>query len=149
MRISAAISKAIERIAKLAAATLGVVALASFVFPPLGNLIETLTAWRFGAVGYVYYEIDAKQEPTKEDGNLYLLASGNRDFSDLHFGSKLQAAMGSKYFRTQPTESAPTMFLLKEGDCVIVLSKSEPTKVVNARSGGWAYVATSGCGLFG
>lgn len=144
----AAISKALERLAKLVAAVLGVVALISFIFPPFGNLIETLTAWRFGAVGYVYYEIDNDLAPTT-DGNLYLLADGGREFTDLRFGNKLQATMGRKYFRTEPKLLAPIIFMLKEGDCVLVLATEKPTPVTTAKSGGWAKVATSGCGLFG
>jgi len=78
-----------------AAKTVGIIAALlaalSFALPPLGKWVDMTTAQRFGAIGFVYYEIDKEKAPT-DDGQLYLLRPGSGLFEDIAAGDKLQAA---------------------------------------------------------
>jgi hypothetical protein len=133
-----------------AAKTVGVIAALlaalSFVLPPFGNWVDMATARRFGAVGYVYYEIDRDKTPTA-DGQLFLLRTGSGLFDDIGAGDKLQAA-SKVNFRDQSNNHSRPIFLLKEGDCVIVLATDRKIAIEHALSGGWLKVATTACGLF-
>ncbi|ESR27394.1 hypothetical protein [Lutibaculum baratangense] len=131
---------------KVLAGTLVIVAAAGFLIPPLGTAVHVLTAWRFGATGYVYYGVGKNGEPTQA-GKLYLIRTGSRDYDSIGFGDKLQAA-SLKYFRDGPSASAPAIFILQRGECVTVLAKVWKSVSECSVSGGWLRVATSGCGLF-
>mgnify|MGYP000241371680 CR=1 FL=1 len=144
----------LEKATKAVGVAIAAVAILSFVIPPLGTLVNVITAWRFGAVGYVYYEV-AKKEGV-EDGNylinkyqqLRLLASGGDSYEDISMGDRLQAA-SEVNFREEGTGSGRIIFVLSPRDCVVVLRANDPYPVTEARSGGWLKVATTACGLFG
>lgn len=137
---------AFETAAKVVGVIVALLAALSFVVPPFGKWVDITTARRFGATGYVYYEINDKKAPT-DDGQLYLLRSGNGLYEDIKVGDKLQA--GSKVnFREGPSKLTRPIFIPKEGDCVIVLALDHEEQVKHALSGGWLKVATTACGLF-
>jgi hypothetical protein len=133
-----------------AAKTVGIIAALlaalSFALPPLGKWVDMTTAQRFGAIGFVYYEIDKEKAPT-DDGQLYLLRPGSGLFEDIAAGDKLQAASAVN-FREESNNHSRPMFLLQKGDCVIVLATDRKIAVEHALSGGWLKVATTACGLF-
>ena len=140
----------VETATKAVGVAVAVVAILSFLLPPVGTWI--LTAWRFGAVGYVYYEVGKPEEPTDgdrltEDGQLWLLAAGGDTYEDLSLGDRLQAASAVR-FRTEPTKASRVVFLLNRSDCAIVIGKVGAHPVEKAESGGWLRVATTACGLF-
>ncbi len=114
--------------------------------PPIGTLVNVLTAWRFGVIGHVYYEIGGNRDLTK-DGQFFLLRRGSGDFRDLAFGDKLQAASEVDFHESDHNDS-PTIFRLRQGDCVVVVWRDRELHVEFARSGGWLLVATTACGLF-
>jgi hypothetical protein len=142
----------VEAVTKTIGVVVAVVAILSFLLPPVGTWINVLTAWRFGAVGYVYYEVGKPAEATDgdrltADGQLWLLAAGGDTYEDLSLGDRLQAASPVR-FRTEPTKASRVVFLLNPSDCAIVIGKVGPHPVEVAESGGWLRVATTACGLF-
>jgi hypothetical protein len=136
----------LETAAKVVGVVVALLAALSFVLPPFGKWIDMTTARRFGALGYVYYEIDKDKAPTN-DGQLFLLRQGSGLFEDIVAGDKLQAASPVN-FREQPDNHSRPIFLLGKGDCVIVLTPDHRIDVQHALSGGWLNVATTACGLF-
>ncbi|NVP56055.1 hypothetical protein [Mycoplana rhizolycopersici] len=108
--------------------------------------MKIVTAWRFGASGYVYYEIGKDLMPTG-DSDLFLLEPGKGTYEELSIGDKLQAGSWV-HFRESPTTASRARFVLQRGDCVVVLKADKPFAVTDALSGGWVYVATTACGLF-
>ena len=135
---------------ELAAKSVGIVgacrALLGFLVPPIGNVVNLVTAWRFGAVGYVYYEVGPNRTLT-DDGRFYLLRAGDGRYQDISIGDRLQA-VDEVHFRVWPTGNSPTIFLLGFRDCVIVLGRDHEVSVTPPHSGGWLKVATTACGLF-
>lgn len=137
------------------------------IYPPLGNLINRITAERYGVHGIIKYELgndsQGRRRPT-ENGQLYLIRGGPREFSDIRPGDIVQA-ISDINFRDDRTGcgasetcgSAPIIFDLRKGDCAIVIERSysddAPTNLPDAsglksRLGGWLRVATAACGLF-
>jgi hypothetical protein len=135
-----------ERISRASASALAIIVLVGFLVPPLGRLFNVVTAYRFGAVGYVYYEIGQDRTLTT-DGRFYLPRAGPATFDDLTMGDILQAT-DEQRLREGPSKQSPEIFELGARDCVIVLKKDHPINVQKAVSGGWLKVATSACGLF-
>ena len=136
----------LETIAKMVGVVAALLAVLSFALPRFGNWVDIATARRFGAIGYVYYEIDKDTVPTN-DGQLFLLRPGSGLFEDIAAGDKLQAASAVNFRERSNNHSRP-MFLLGKGDCVIVLATDRKIPVEHALSGGWLKVATTACGLF-
>jgi hypothetical protein len=136
----------LEKAAKTIGTIAVLVAALSFFIPFIGPAVTVVTAWRFGVIGHAYYEIGDNRTLSK-DGQFYLLRSGSGDFADLAFGDKLQAASEVRFHEADDAKS-PTMFLLRQGDCVIVVRRDREKSVQAARSGGWLTVATTACGLF-
>jgi hypothetical protein len=133
--------------AKIIAALLAILTAVAFAFPWVENQINILTAARFGASGYVYYEINVESgEPTSR-GQLLLLKPGNGLFSDIKVGDKLQT-VSPKNFRVKSTTASRLQYELQQGDCVIVLSVDREEQVPEGITGGWLGVATAACGLF-
>lgn len=132
--------------AKMIASFLAILTALAFAVPWVEVQLQIVTAERFGASGYVYYEANAAGEPTK-DGNLYLIKAGAAQFDDVNVGDKLQV-MTSKYFRDEPTKKGRSRFHLQRGDCMIVVERVKAVPVIHASSGGWLRVATAACGLF-
>lgn len=58
---------AFETAAKVVGVIAALLAVVSFLVPPVGELIDIATARRFGATGYVYYKIGDQYAPT-DDG---------------------------------------------------------------------------------
>jgi hypothetical protein len=136
-----------ESAAKLVGTLTVLLAALSFVWPWLGTVVNIATAWRFGALGHVYYEIGTNQAPTA-DGRLFLLRPGDASFAALAAGDKLQA-IDDVNFREHGRRDSRAIFRLRSGDCILVLEKVEEQKnLQNAQSGGWLKVATTACGLF-
>lgn len=140
----------LQSLTKFVATLIAALTLIGFFVPPLGKLVSTISAWRFGAAGYVYYGVQADGEPSG-DGQLYVLRSGPVKFGDIDWGERLQA-VSAKQFREMPSITGRQIFELNKGDCVVVLGKGEeikdPDRLRAAASGGWLYVATTACGLF-
>lgn len=137
----------LESAAKLIGTLTILITALSFVWPSLGTTVSIATAWRFGALGHVYYEIGADQAPTA-DGRLFLLRPGDASFAALAAGDKLQA-IDEINFREYARRDSRAIFRLRSGDCIVVLEKAEEKKnLQNALSGGWLKVATTACGLF-
>jgi hypothetical protein len=123
--------------------------LQSFLFPRV--LWQPLQAWaakRNGLVGYVYYEIASNRGLT-DDGQLFLLTDSRYAlYNDIRTGDRL-IANSEVHFHLKPGSGTPTMYTLREGECVIVLEKPRnEVKVKQALSGGYLYVATTTCGIF-
>jgi hypothetical protein len=142
----------IERAAKLIAALIALIAAAAFFIPPIGTAVAMLTAWRFGVVGYAYYEIGQQRELTS-DGNFHLLKGGSGLFETIAIGDKLQVRSGGTVnIRDMPIGDPQSktliLFKVREGDCVIVFGKGSKVETRNAVSGGWLRVGTTACGLF-
>ncbi|QKD02720.1 hypothetical protein [Mesorhizobium loti] len=141
---------ALQFVTKLVATLIAALALIGFFVPPLGKLVNVVSAWRFGAAGYVYYGVRVDGEPSG-GGQLYVLRSGPVNFRDINWGERLQAVSG-KEFRETASPTGRQMFELNKGDCVVVLGKgdevTDPERLKGAASGGWLYVATTACGLF-
>ena len=137
---------AFDTAAKVVGVIVVLLAALSFVLPPFGKWVDLTTARRFGALGFVYYEIDKDKAPTN-DGQLFLLRHGSGLFEEIVSGDKLQAASAVN-FREQSDNHSRPIFLLGKGDCVIVLARDRQIKVEHALSGGWLKVATTACGLF-
>lgn len=141
----------IEQAAKVVAAVVTLTAAAAFVIPPLGTAVAMLTTWRFGVVGYVYYEIGKDRELTKQ-GNLHLLKAGDGSFKSIEVGDMLRVGKGGvvnvreRYEARE--ESKPIIFRVLENDCVIVFETTPEISVKEAQSGGWLKVGTTACGLF-
>ena len=136
-----------EQTAQTAALVAALLAIAGFLIPPLGTLVNLITAWRFGATGYVYYEIGPNRTTTA-DSRWYLPRAGSGTYADLAVGDKLQEE-DDQFLREHPAKDAsPFIFVLRKADCVIVLHKDHEVTVQKAVSGGWLKVATSACGLF-
>ncbi|TPK63573.1 hypothetical protein FJ546_12610 [Mesorhizobium sp. B2-4-19] len=141
---------ALQFLTKLAATLIAALALIGFFVPPLGKLVSVVSAWRFGASGYVYYGVGANGAPSG-GGQLFVLRPGPVNFGDINWGERLQA-VSSHQFRETPSLTSRAMFELNKGDCVVVLGKDNEIKdsarLGEAASGGWLYVATIACGLF-
>lgn len=141
----------LEQITKVMATVVALFALIGFFVPPLGTLINVFTAWRFGAVGYVYYEIGKNRAPTG-DGQFYLLRSNTLGtYKDISMGDKFQAVTPVNFRELPRTDNSPIVFVLDAGDCVTVLAHDHekfPLQDRDAVSGGWFKVATTACGLF-
>jgi hypothetical protein len=136
----------LETTAKIVGVVAALLAALSFVLPPAGNWMDITTSRRFGAGGYVYYEIGKDKELT-DAGQLFLLRPGSGLFEDIACGDKLQAASEVTFREHSKTDSRP-IFLLNKGDCVIVLKRDHAISVEHALSGGWLKVSTTACGLF-
>lgn len=158
----------LEKIAKPVAASLALIAVVAFFIPPVGTAVRLITAWRFGAVGALYYEVDANGNPECETNkkrgcsDLALLREGDRTFDRVGLGDTVQA--GSKVnFREKKLpanreySSNQIIFRLKEGDCAIVFSRLKDVKFHLKKKrddgmpivlGGWLKVGTTSCGLF-
>ncbi|MGC1495585.1 MAG: hypothetical protein WA790_07240 [Sulfitobacter sp.] len=143
---STAIVEYLGTTARVSGGVLAVVAIISLFIPLFEKTVTAFIAWRFGALGHVYYEIDAENEVTTH-GQLRLLASNRFLFDDIKWGDKLQSATDVN-FRDAPTKRSRTRFILSNPNCVIVLKVGEPYPVEKAKSGGWLYVGTTACGLF-
>jgi len=135
-----------ETSAKVIGSAIAIIAFLSLLFPVVDKAVASFIAWRFGATGYVYYEINDDNGITG-DGQLRLLKSGAADYGNIHWGDKLQSAT-AVHFRDEADKSARVMFVLKEPNCLIVLSPVREVDVTKAKSGGWFYVGTTSCGLF-
>ena len=144
----------LETATKAIGVAIAAIAILSFVIPPLGTLVNVITAWRFGAVGYARYEVAPKESSRGGNyltprGQFWLLSSDpGDDYQDLRIGDRLQAASPIN-FREDKDSDARIIFVLDKGDCVIVLGADDPVESEGARSGGWLKVATTACGLFG
>lgn len=136
----------IERISKGSAAIVALIVLIGFVIPPIGRVANMVSAWRFGAVGYAYYEI-GRDRALSMDGRFYLPRAGSATYEDLSVGDLLQAA-DEVVLREAATKTSAALFQINARDCVIILAKDHPTPVTTAMSGGWLRVATTACGLF-
>jgi hypothetical protein len=129
--------RAVKQIGAIGAA----IALVGVIVPPVGNSIKVITSWRFGAVGYVKYEVGSVRpspgmsrtlllrQPT-EKGQLYLLRNGEREFGSVGWGDVVQA-QSEIYFRAagrcgeaRNCASAPVVFVLQKGDCAIVIGRA-------------------------
>jgi hypothetical protein len=158
----------LEKTAKILASVLAIVAALAFIFPPVKTALRLATAWQFGAVGAVFYEIDEKGTITcqvkKNDpkcGALYLMKSGPRSFNDIGLGDVVQADSDVNFRDIlgdqQNYANNPVLFRLRKGDCAIIFSSLTPFdgsgKVKGADGteknlGGWLKVGTTACGLF-
>lgn len=143
-----------ETATKVIGVVIATVAIVSFLIPPLGTFVNVVTAWRFGAVGHVYYEVASPENSpdgnhlTPDDGRLWLLSASDGDFyEDVRIGDRVQAADEVR-FHVEPTKTSRVIFNLSRGDCAIVVGKARAVPVENAASGGWLRVATTACGLF-
>lgn len=95
---------------------------------------------------------EAKPLDCRTDGGLFLLRDGYREYSDLRPGDVLQAGT-AKNFRSLDGDAAsldknPKIFVLRRGECVVVLERLVASTPTYASSGGWLKVATTACGLF-
>lgn len=157
-----------DGLTKIAGAFLVFIAICSAI-PIASGPIKAVTGWLFGIQGAVYYEIgpnddamfasvDANGDEVV-DGGLFLLRDGNRDFSDLSWGDILQAGTEKNFRSWREIENGkaedgaenvniPKIFVLREGECVVVLSPIKERPPKQAKSGGWLRVATTACGLF-
>lgn len=125
--------------------------------PIVNGYVKGVMGYLYGVTGAVYYEVgpggNAMFEIEDEvDGGLFLLRGGGRRFGDLKFGDILQAGT-DKNFRLidGPKHSIPDnpkIFVLRAGECVVVLRRELELTDIQAASGGWARVATTSCGLF-
>ena len=145
-----AISNLLDALAKSIAGILALIALATLCLPALEKAVSTFIAWRFGAVGYVYYEIGEDRKGALDvtgDGNLRLLSADRYLFDDIKWGDKLQSS-DAALFRIGPSRTERSIFVLEKPNCVVVFSKSKEIDVTDAITGGWLYVGTTSCGLF-
>jgi hypothetical protein len=167
----------LEKTSKTVAALLALIAVLAFLVPCIETGVRLLTAWRFGAVGAVYYEVTKDREPTcgtkgadpAKCGHLFLLRGGPGYFENLKSGDVLQAASEINFRQLEPLDEgkwfarekvpAPKdrvyskhsrIFLLKEGECAIVFRRLRKLEDLTdpAHSGGWLKVGTTACGLF-
>lgn len=174
------LSKYLERTAKTIATITALVAALAFLFPWIGGWVKWITAERFGAKGFAYYEVVtnlaiAKQryqecraynkshskEPQKlcdfpsENFQLsttyasswYAPRSTNRTFEGINARDVLQAGSAA-HLRSAESSTSPVAYVLKDKDCVIVLSNNKTPVASAGYSAGWLYVATTACGLF-
>jgi hypothetical protein len=126
-------------------------------FPFVDGAVKAATGSIYGVKGAVYYEVGSNGEAmfatgNQVDGGLFLLRNGARNYDDLSWGDVLQAGT-DKNFRSLdgPVGTIPRnpkIFVLRPGECVVVLSKLLETQPKHAASGGWIKVATTSCGLF-
>ena len=137
-------------------------ALLAFVFPrTIWRPIEAIVASRNGLTGFVYYEVGYNRSLTCVkgktfktcDGQLFLLDdTKNAEYEEIKKGHRLivNTRNDAKVnFRIGPSKKSAPMYVLKNGECVIVIEKpSHPIDVKDAVSGGWLEVATTSCGLF-
>ncbi|MCF7779375.1 hypothetical protein GLP59_17350 [Sulfitobacter sp. M220] len=140
----------LDILAKSVAGILATIAFATLCLPVFEKATSTFIAWRFGAVGYVYYEIGEDRKGALDvtgDGNLRLLSADRYLFEDIRWGDKLQSSDAAS-FRTGPSRSERSMFVLENPNCIIVFSRSTKIDVTDAVTGGWLYVGTTSCGLF-
>ena len=154
-----------DSIGKLAGALVVFAAIMAAI-PLVDGYLKAATGVVYGVNGAVYYEIgpdgdamfastyqnDAGEKKKRVDGGLYLLRNGERNFTDLRIGDVLQAGT-DKRFKSRDgephtTKNNPDIFILRPGECVVVLSKRHEVKPEQAKSGGWLNVATTSCGLF-
>lgn len=124
-----------------------IVAVVGFVFPPVGNSIAAFVAWRFGNVGYVYYETDQNRELVGSAGQLYLLKAGDGRYAEIGLGDRLRAE-STVNFRSGPSLGSGKIFEIETGECVTVLTRAENPDLVLSGFNGWLHVATSSCGIF-
>jgi hypothetical protein len=141
----------VDRWVKRASGLVAALAVIAFFVPPAGNAIKLVTSWRFGAVGFVKYELGSRQnEPGKiaegepryptYNGQLYLLRNGKREYKNIHTGDIVQAITAvnfredGKCALSGECGSAPTVFVLEKGDCAIVISRAYPD---NGKDDGW------------
>lgn len=156
-----------DQLGKLSGASVIIFVLFTTAFWGLGPYVKAVTAWRFGVIGVVKYELgtpvngDAKPRTQTKSGRFFLLRSGDREFVDLRFGDVLQVIddqvlredNGCGLKKETDCKKSPRIFLLRKGQCVVVLSKQNADSGkddglhVN-KQGGWVRVSTASCGLF-
>jgi hypothetical protein len=148
-RVGARIVEFLELCTKVLGGLLALFVLQSYLFPRfIWRHVEAWTAERNGLVGYVYYEVKENRGLTN-DGQLFLLSDSKQGlYQDIRKGDRL-IANSEVNFHMRPSLKDPLMYILKGGECVIVLEDpSNPVNVKNALSGGYLKVATTACGLF-
>lgn len=171
-----------DALAKIAGALAIVILILTTAFPQIGALTKALASERFGTTGVLKYELGSPllrkrgKLVTNTDGTpvvasirqatgagqLHLLRSGDREFDQLRYGDVLMAA-GTNILRqnngcstrspTDCTTASPELFKLRQGQCVIVLSRhnhdsGEDDSLYVNKIGGWIRVATTACGVF-
>ncbi|MFK7868755.1 MAG: hypothetical protein AB8B58_05905 [Roseobacter sp.] len=154
-----------DSVGKLGGAIIVFAALVAAI-PIIDGYLKAATGIMYGVKGAVYYEVgadgdamfastyenDAGKIVKRVDGGLYLLRNGDRNFSDVRTGDVLQAGTDKRFKSRdgdpQTTSSNPDIFILRPGECVVVLSRRFEVNPEQAYSAGWLNVATTSCGLF-
>jgi hypothetical protein len=139
----------LELCSKVLGGLLALFVLQSYLFPRfIWRHVEAWTAERNGLVGYVYYEVKENRGLTAA-GQLFLLSDSKQGlYRDIHKGDRL-IANSEVNFHMGPFSTDASMYLLKGGECVIVLEEPKnKISVEKALSGGYLKVATTACGLF-